>query len=59
MSRTQRLDARHLTAIQEIAHQEGRTPRNVLDLLLDRGLASRALGNWPTPITRQHHQNNK
>lgn len=58
MSRTQRLDSRHLSAIQEIARQEGRTPRNVLDLLLDRGLAARALGQWPTQL-RQHHESNK
>ncbi len=47
-----RIDERRWSAIKEIALQEGREPRNVLDLILDRGLSARARGHWPTPV---HH----
>ena len=47
-----RIGARHWSIISRIANEEGRDPRNVLDLVLDRGLAARAEGRWPTPIPR-------
>lgn len=47
-----RIDTRHWSIISRIAHEEGRDLRNVLDLVLDRGLAARAAGQWPTPIQR-------
>jgi hypothetical protein len=47
-----RIGERHWSMITKIAHEEGREPRNVLDLVLDRGLAARAAGQWPTPIQR-------
>lgn len=49
-----RIGHRHWSAITEIARQEGREPRNVLDLVIDRGLAARTLGNWPTNVTQYH-----
>ena len=47
-----RIDERHWSLITQIANEEGRPARNVLDLVLDRGLAARAAGQWPTPIQR-------
>ena len=47
-----RIGARHWSIITKIADEEGREARNVLDLVLDRGLAARAEGRWPTPIPR-------
>ena len=47
-----RIDARHWSIISQIANEEGREVRNVLDLVLDRGLAARAEGRWPPPIPR-------
>ena len=58
MTKLRRITARHDELIQQIAREEGREPRNVVDLLIDRGLAARALGSWPTPV-RQRHQNSK
>ena len=52
-----RIHPRQWTIIQEIARNEQRDPKNVLDLLIDRGLASRSMGNWPTPV-REHRSNN-
>jgi hypothetical protein len=48
-----RIGERHWSAITEIAALEGREPRNVLELVIDRGLAARALGDWPTPLKEQ------
>ena len=45
-----RIGERHWSMITQIANEEGRPARNVLDLVLDRGLAARAAGHWPTPI---------
>lgn len=47
-----RIAGRHWNLITRIASEEGRDARNVLDLVLDRGLAARAAGQWPTPIQR-------
>ena len=47
-----RIGERHWSMITQIANEEGRPARNVLDLILDRGLAARAEGRWPTPIQR-------
>ena len=47
-----RIGERHWSMITQIANEEGRPARNVLDLVLDRGLAARAEGRWPTPIPR-------
>ena len=58
MSVNRRIDDRQWSAIEQISKAEGRPPGNVLTLLIDRGLAARALGSWPTPV-RQHHQNSK
>jgi hypothetical protein len=45
-----RIAGRHWNLITRIASEEGREARNVLDLVLDRGLAARVEGRWPTPI---------
>ena len=47
-----RIAGRHWSIITKIADEEGREARNVLDLVLDRGLAARAEGRWPTPVQR-------
>jgi hypothetical protein len=52
-STLRRIHPRQWTVIQDIARTEGRDPKNVLDLLIDRGLAARSLGNWPTPVREQ------
>ncbi len=49
-----RIGERQWSVIIDIARQEGREPKNVLDLVIDRGLAARAQGNWPTSVT--HHR---
>ena len=50
MSVTRRIDDRQWSAIEQISKVEGRPPANVLSLLIDRGLAARALGQWPTLV---------
>ena len=45
-----RIDQRRWDAIADIARKEGRDPRNALDLIIDAGLAARAIGNWPTMV---------
>jgi hypothetical protein len=58
MTKLRRITMRHEQLIQQIAREEGREPRNVVDLLLDRGLAARSLGDWPT-IPREHQHRAK
>lgn len=43
-----RIGERQWSVISDIARQEGREPKNVLDLVIDRGLAARA---QPTLVT--------
>ena len=54
-----RIVPRQWETIQSIARTEGRDPKNVLDLVIDRGLAARSLGQWPTPVRQRDGNSNK
>jgi hypothetical protein len=56
MTVVKRITARQRSAIEEIARREARDPKNVLDLIIDRGLYAHSQGNWPTSVQQQQHR---